>query len=380
MSSERRKPYPFDLIEPEVAGPLGRASHVRGPESRRRRLRRHAAKVLRPRHVPLPQRRGPARGPSGGLHGHGHRGPLQADARASTSSTRWAGTPSACRPSNTPSRPASIPPSPRGAISSVFKAQLKRIGFAYDWTREINTTDPAYYRWTQWIFLKLYNSWFNPATRKAEPIETYRGATTWITCAWPTSPRRWSTGARRSGPSWPTRRSSTARARSAAIPVERRPMRQWMLRITAYAQRLIDELDGPGLARVDQAAAAQLDRPQRRRGGPFPGRRISASVITVFTTRPDTLFGATYMVLAPEHQLVEEITTEEQWPAVRDYREKTARKSDLERTDLAKEKTGVFTGGYAHQSGQRRAHPDLDRRLRAARLRHRRDHGRARAR
>jgi leucyl-tRNA synthetase len=130
------------------------------------------------------------------------------------------------------------------------------------------------------------------------------------------------------------------------FPVERRPMRQWMLRITAYAQRLIDELDG-----LDWPESIKLL--QRNWIGRSEGAEVHFQIegserqVTVFTTRPDTLFGATYMVLAPEHRLVDEITTEEQWPAVRDYREKTARKSDLERTELSKEKSGVFTGAYA---------------------------------
>src|SRR5207253_7981137 len=128
------------------------------------------------------------------------------------------------------------------------------------------------------------------------------------------------------------------------FPVVRRPMRQWMLRITAYAERLIDELEG-------------LDRPQGikslqrnwigRSEGAEVDFKIDDKKIRVFTTRPDTLYGATYMVLAPEHSLVELIVSEEQWPAVRDYRERTARKSDLERTELAKEKTGAFTGAFA---------------------------------
>ena len=123
-------------------------------------------------------------------------------------------------------------------------------------------------------------------------------------------------------------------------------MRQWMLRITAFAQRLIDELEG--LDWPDSIKLLQRNWIGRSEGAEvrFP-IADSTSIVTVFTTRPDTLFGATYMVLAPEHRLLEEITTEEQWHAVREYREKTSRKSDLERTDLAKEKSGVFTGAYA---------------------------------
>ncbi len=226
-----------------------------------------------------------------------------------------------------------------------FKGQLKRIGFAYDWSREINTTDPGYYRWTQWIFLRLYNSWFNPATRKAEPIETYRGPDPdGVRLAYVSEALvNWCPAL---GTVLANEEVTDGRSEVGGHPVERRPMRQWMLRITAFAQRLIDELDG--LDWPESIKLLQRNWIGRSEGAEvhFPIAGVE-SVITVFTTRPDTLFGATYMVLAPEHKLVEEITTEEQWPAVRDYREKTARKSDLERTDLAKDKTGVFTGGYA---------------------------------
>jgi leucyl-tRNA synthetase len=226
-----------------------------------------------------------------------------------------------------------------------FKGQLKRIGFAYDWSREINTTDPGYYRWTQWIFLKLYHSWFNPATRKAEPVETYGGEDVdSVRLAYVSEALvNWCPAL---GTVLANEEVVDGKSEVGGHPVERRPMRQWMLRITAFAQRLIDELDG-----LDWPESIKLL--QRNWIGRSEGAEVhfpiadSQSVITVFTTRPDTLFGATYMVLAPEHKLVEEMTTEEQWPAVREYREKTARKSDLERTDLAKEKSGIFTGGYA---------------------------------
>jgi leucyl-tRNA synthetase len=226
-----------------------------------------------------------------------------------------------------------------------FKGQLKRIGFAYDWSREINTTDPRYYRWTQWIFLKLYHSWYNPATRRAEPVETYGGGDVdAVRLAYVSEALvNWCPGL---GTVLANEEVVDGKSEVGDHPVERRPMRQWMLRITAFAQRLIDELDG--LDWPESIKQVQRNWIGRSEGAEvhFPVAE-SASVITVFTTRPDTLFGATYMVLAPEHRLVEEITTEEQWPAVREYREKTGRKSDLERTDLAKGKSGIFTGGYA---------------------------------
>jgi leucyl-tRNA synthetase len=226
-----------------------------------------------------------------------------------------------------------------------FKGQLKRIGIGYDWSREINTTDPGYYRWTQWIFLKLYNSWFNPQTHKAQPVETYPGADVdSVRLAYVSEALvNWCPAL---GTVLANEEVVDGKSEVGGHPVERRPMRQWMLRITAFAQRLIDELDG-----LDWPESIKLL--QRNWIGRSEGAQVhfpmvdSEHVITVFTTRPDTLFGATYMVLAPEHRLVEEITTEEQWPAIREYRERTARKSDLERTDLAKDKSGVATGGYA---------------------------------
>ena len=236
-----------------------------------------------------------------------------------------------------------------------FKAQLKRIGFSYDWQREINTTDPPYYKWTQWIFLQIYNSWFNPATNRAEPISTYRGKNPdEVRLAYVADvPVNWCPEL---GTVLANEEVVDGKSEIGSFPVVRRPMRQWMLRITAYAERLLKELDGldwpEGIkllqrnwigrsegAEVDFAVAGVDD------SGPAAGDR--AYKIRVFTTRPDTLYGATYMVLAPEHSLVDLIVTEEQWPAVRAYRERAARKSDLERTELAKEKTGVFTGAYA---------------------------------
>jgi len=226
-----------------------------------------------------------------------------------------------------------------------FKEQLKKIGFGYDWSREIATSNPDYYKWTQWIFLKLYNAWFNPATNKAEPIETYTGPDPdRVRLAYVSeAPVNWCPEL---GTVLANEEVIDGKSEVGGFPVERRPMRQWMLRITAFAQRLIDELDG-----LDWPQSIKLL--QQNWIGRSEGAEVHFKLaegdrsITVFTTRPDTLFGATYMVLAPEHRIVDEITTEEQWPAVRDYREKTARKSDLERTELAKEKSGVFTGAYA---------------------------------
>ena len=227
----------------------------------------------------------------------------------------------------------------------VFKGQLQRLGFAYDWQREVNTTDPAYYRWTQWIFLQIYNSWFNPETQRAEPISSYaRDDRDSVRLAYVTDAPVWWCPAL--GTVLANEEVVDGKSEVGGHPVERRPMRQWMLRITAYAQRLIDEVE-------------ELDWPhgikalQRNWIGRSEGANVTFSIqdstsnIPVFTTRPDTLYGATYMVLAPEHPLVDQITTLEQREAIAAYRASVGGKSDLERTDLAKDKSGVATGAFA---------------------------------
>jgi leucyl-tRNA synthetase len=229
---------------------------------------------------------------------------------------------------------------------SQFKSQLKRIGFSYDWQREINTTDPRYYKWTQWIFLQIYNSWFNPKTNKAEPISTYPGGNSdEVRLAYVADvPVNWCPEL---GTVLANEEVVDGKSEVGGFPVVRRPMRQWMLRITAYAERLLNELD-----KLDWPEGIKLL--QRNWIGRSEGALIKFEIpnsksqgVEVFTTRPDTLYGATYMVIAPEHSLVDLVVSEEQWPAVREYREKTARKSDLERAEMTKDKTGVFTGAYA---------------------------------
>jgi leucyl-tRNA synthetase len=226
-----------------------------------------------------------------------------------------------------------------------FKEQLKRIGFSYDWQREINTTDRRYYKWTQWIFLQIYNSWFNPGTNKAEPISTYSGENPdEVRLAYVADvPVNWCPEL---GTVLANEEVIDGKSEVGGFPVVRRPMRQWMLRITAYADRLLNELD-----KLDWPEGIKLL--QCNWIGRSEGAEIDFKIdksdqkVRVFTTRPDTLYGGTFLVLAPEHSLVDLIVTEEQWPAVREYRERTARKSDLERADLSKDKTGVFTGAYA---------------------------------
>jgi leucyl-tRNA synthetase len=239
---------------------------------------------------------------------------------------------------------------------AVFKRQIKSLGFSYDWSREIDTTDPGYVKWTQWIFLQLYNSWFNPVTNKAEPIETLPGP------PGDSSPEalRLHRDQHRlayvtEAPVWWCEQLGTVLANEEVVdgkselggfPVVRKPMRQWMLRITAYAERLMADLET-----IDWSHS--LKEMQRNWIGRSEGAEVEFAIlnsqakITVFTTRPDTLFGATYMVLSPEHKLLESITSPAQRAAIATYQTQVARKSDLERTELSTEKTGVFTGAYA---------------------------------
>lgn len=226
-----------------------------------------------------------------------------------------------------------------------FKAQLQRIGFSYDWSREVNTTSPDYVRWTQWIFLQIYNSWFNPATNRAEPISTYTGPDPdSVRLAYVAEmPVNWCPAL---GTVLANEEVVDGKSEVGGFPVERRSMRQWMLRITAFAERLLaglDTLDWP-----ESVKLLQKNWIGRSEGALVRfGLEATDEQIVVYTTRPDTLFGATYMVLAPEHPLVAEITTDGQKPAVEDYIKSAAAKSDRDRQDASKEKTGVFTGSYA---------------------------------
>jgi leucyl-tRNA synthetase len=226
-----------------------------------------------------------------------------------------------------------------------FRRQLQAVGFSYDWDREVSTTDPAYFRWTQWIFLQLYNAWFNPATRKAEPISTYTGSDPdSVRLAYVAEmPVNWCP---QLGTVLANEEVVDGKSEVGGFPVERRPLRQWMLRITAFAERLLEGLDG-----LDWPEGIKLL--QRNWIGRSEGALVKFQLenapceVEVFTTRPDTLFGATYMILAPEHPLVTAITTPEQLEAVEKYKASVASKSDLDRTELNKEKSGVFTGAFA---------------------------------
>lgn len=203
-----------------------------------------------------------------------------------------------------------------------FRRQIKSLGLSYDWDREVNTTDSAYYKWTQWIFEQLYK---RGLAYEAE------------------IPVNWSPDL---GTVVANEEVIDGKTERGGFPVIRKPMRQWVLKITAYADRLIDDLED-----LDWPEA--IKEQQRNWIGRSVGATIDFKVdgqdeqLEVFTTRPDTLFGASAITIAPEHELVASLTTPEQKAAVEAYVEEISHKSDLERTDLAKEKTGVFTGSYA---------------------------------
>ena len=209
---------------------------------------------------------------------------------------------------------------------NTFRRQIRSLGFCYDWDREISTCDPAYYHWTQWIFEKLYEKGL--AYESQAPINWCPHCKTGLA----------------------NEEVKEGKCDRCGAQVEKRNIRQWVLKITAYAQRLLDDLD-----LVDWPESVKLM--QRNWIGKSEGASVLFQVkglendpdgkLEVFTTRCDTLFGATYMVISPEHPLVAKLTTKKNEQAVKDYVSQAAKKSDLDRTDLAKEKTGVFSGSYA---------------------------------
>ncbi len=268
-----------------------------------------------------------------------------------------------------------------------FRRQLKSLGFSYDWSRELATTDVEYFRWTQWIFLQIYDTWFDHEQQRGRPISelpipaevksqgddavrTYQDE---HRLAYQTeAPVNWCPAL---GTVLANEEVINGKSERGSHPVVRMPLRQWMLRITAYADRLEKDLEAldwsegiKALQRnwIGRSTGAEVDffiGPTHLAPGESPGAAFEAwkaartksgfprkpddDVLRIYTTRPDTLFGATYMVIAPEHPFVERLTTPKQKSAVEAYREAAARKSDLDRTELAKEKTGVFTGSYA---------------------------------
>ncbi|PYL22561.1 MAG: leucine--tRNA ligase [Verrucomicrobia bacterium] len=344
MSSDRRKPYPFDQIEPKWQATWDERQlfHARNPGEKSFDPRKPKFYVLDM--FPYPS--------GAGLHVGHPEGYTATDIIARYKRMRGFNVlhPMGWDAFGLPAEQYAIKTGQHPAITTrenvaKFKSQLKRIGFSYDWQREINTTDPIYYKWTQWIFLQIYNSWLNPETNRAEPISTYRGTDPdTVRLAYVADvPVNWCPEL---GTVLANEEVVDGKSEVGGFPVVRRPMRQWMLRITAYAERLLNELEG-----LDWPAGIKLL--QRNWIGRSEGAEIDFKIdksdrkIRVFTTRPDTLYGGTFLVIAPEHSLVDLIVSEEQWPAVREYRERTARKSELERADLSKVKTGVFTGAYA---------------------------------
>ncbi len=259
-----------------------------------------------------------------------------------------------------------------------FRAQLDSLGLGYDWSRQIDTTDPKFFKWTQWIFLKIYNSYFDTKENAARPIENvislFEKSGSQNTPA--QKPRDFKEFSASEWKNFSNKERSkvlsnfrlayisdapvnwcpelgtvlaneeVAEQQEKGFTVVRRNMRQWMLRITAYADRLLEDM------KLLDWQSSTLEQ-QRNWIGKSIGAEIDFAVsghkekIRVFTTRPDTLFGATYMVLAPEHPLVKEITTDAEKNNVKEYQDQVARKSDLERTGTEKTKTGVFTGAYA---------------------------------
>jgi len=253
-----------------------------------------------------------------------------------------------------------------------IRAQLRRLGLSHDQRRSISTTDPCYYRWTQWIFLQVFNSWFDPETKKArrideliaefeagtrQPSDADGVARSWADLSaaergleldgWrlayvSNAPVNWCPGLGTVVANEEV--TSDGRSDRGNFPVFKRNMRQWMMRITTYADRLIDDLD---LLDWTEAIKSMQRNWIGRSEGAFVHFDSSAGLISVFTTRPDTLFGATFMVLAPEHSLVDALTTPEQATAIAEYRVQAAAQDDFYRQNEGREKTGVFTGSFA---------------------------------
>jgi leucyl-tRNA synthetase len=241
-----------------------------------------------------------------------------------------------------------------------FRRQIQSLGLSYDWDREINTTDPAYFKWTQWIFIRLYNTWFDKALQKGRPISELpipveieaagkEAITQYIESkrlAYYDNAQVWWCNHCKTVCANEEVLNDGSHEKCGTKEVERRFLKQWMLRIPHYAERLLQGLDG-----LDWPAGVK--DMQRNWIGKSTGAEVDFAIeglgknLRVYTTRPDTLFGATYMVIAPEHELVAEIVTNDQKATVENYIKTAALKSDLDRTELSKEKTGVFTGRYA---------------------------------
>ncbi len=344
MSTEFRKPYPFDLLEPKWQALWDREQtfHVANPGE-------SGFDASKPKYYVLDMFPYPS---GAGLHVGHPEGYTATDIMARYKRMRGFNVlhPMGWDAFGLPAEQYAIKTGQHPAVTTEqninrFREQLKRIGFSYDWQREVNTTDPGYFRWTQWIFLRLYGSWFNPLTQRAESVNTYVGEDVdSVRLAYVAEvPVNWCPAL---GTVLANEEVVNGKSEVGGHEVERRPMRQWMLRITAYAERLILELDG--LDWPESIKLLQRNWIGKSEGAEVEfGTELDGCSIRVFTTRPDTLFGASYLVLAPEHPLVDRLVVEGQREAVAAYRVRCGAKSDLERTDLAKEKTGVWTGAFA---------------------------------
>ncbi len=261
---------------------------------------------------------------------------------------------------------------------ATFTRQLKMLGFSYDWNRVLATTDREYFRWTQWIFLTLFDTWFDAAQQKGRPIaelpipaevraqgeEQVRRYQDRHRLAYQDDALvNWCPGL---GTVLANEEVVDGKSERGNHPVQRIPLRQWMLRITAYADRLLKDLDGldwsPSIKKlqsdwIGRSTGAEVDfyiGPSEQFKAWAEGRRkngwpseAAEDALRIYTTRPDTLFGATYMVVAPEHPLIDRLTTDAQRESVENYRKQASFKSDRERTEGDRKKTGVFSGSYA---------------------------------
>src|SRR5437868_3012120 len=317
MSSERRKPYPFDQIEPKWQAIWEKQQVFHAPNPGEKGFNAAKPKFFILDMFPYPS--------GAGLHIGHPEGYTATDIIARYKRAKgfnvlhpigWDafGLPAEQHAVKTGTHPAS---NTQNNITN-FRRQIKSLGFSYDWDREIDTTDPKYFRWTQWIFLQLFKRglayvderpvWWCPELRTVLANEEI----------------------------------VDGRSEVGGFPVERRNRRQWVLRITAYADRLLSDLkdvDWPdSTKRMQEAWIGRSEGAEVL----FDLEAKGQGPLKIFTTRPDTLFGCTYMVLTPEHPLVEVLTTSGQRADVEAYKRKSAGKSDLDRTDLAKEKSGVF--------------------------------------
>ena len=256
---------------------------------------------------------------------------------------------------------------------NTFRRQIKSLGFSYDWDREVDTTDANYFKWTQWIFLTIYDSWYDAVQQKGRPISELPIPPA-IQAQGEAAVRKYQDDHRLAyqaevpvnwcpamGTVLANEEVQDGKSEVGGFPVERRPLRQWLMRITAYAERLLSDLEPLDWSHsikemqrnwIGKSEGAEVTFTLASSPGPAPSALSPGSAdpglqITVFTTRPDTLFGATYMVLSPEHPLLAHITTPDHAAAVKEYQQAASRKSDFERTETAKKKTGVFTGAYA---------------------------------